>query len=126
MKLFKLTVLMLFMAMTVAAEPLERINLKAWYDGYNEDFFLNHLPKASVRYHETDDTTMGYTFNDEDGFNIVISPALNPTPGETKLTLLHEMCHVATYHDWDLDAHGPRWKDCMHRLANEGAFDLLW
>jgi hypothetical protein len=40
-----------------------------------------------------------------------------------KLTLLHEMAHVATASE--VEEHGPRWNREMRRLYRVGAFDTL-
>ena len=41
-----------------------------------------------------------------------------------RMTLLHEMCHLATENE--RAEHGPKWKCRMRSLARHGAFDKLW
>lgn len=98
-------------------------NLQRWYDGYNEVYFNNSLPKDTiVAYGETGH--MGLTTKNSGRYTITISYIWNPDNKEALITLQHEMCHVATYDEFE--THGPRWLKCMHNLADRGAMDALW
>lgn len=55
---------------------------------------------------------------------IYIHSGLRPFVPVWKLTLLHEMAHLATADEQA--AHGPRWLKIMHQLARKGVFDNLW
>lgn len=112
---------------------IERDNfrLQEWYDGYNEAYFLNALPRATAVFGDPGTGSMGVTFQGEDekghvGIYIVVSQFWNPSPKEVRITLLHEMCHVELIHAPLFDDHGAEWEACMHRLADKGAFDGLW
>lgn len=105
--------------------------LKQFYDGYNEQYFMNQLPAdTTVVYGDPGQDRMGVTLPAGDqAFQIIISKKFNPSTKEALATLLHEMCHVKmnVYHiPTDLDGHGPNFTAEMRRLAAAGAFDELW
>jgi hypothetical protein len=102
----------------------QREDLVKWYDGYNEEYFLNQLPSARVEWGEMGN--MGVTYEEAGGPLIVISEKYHPSFKEAQMTLLHEMCHVKLRNDHYFDIHGPPFQQCMHDLANQGAFDDLW
>jgi predicted SprT family Zn-dependent metalloprotease len=56
---------------------------------------------------------------------IRLSPiTLAGNPKQLRLTLFHELAHLATWGEFPW--HGPRWRWEMRRLAAIGAFDSLW
>jgi hypothetical protein len=120
MRLFSLLFL-LSIASPISGQ--KKINLVDWYNGYNEQYFLNQLPAARVEWGEMGN--MGITYMGASPL-IVISEKYNPSFREAQMTLLHEMCHVKLSPVLVFDDHGPEFQQCMHNLANEGAFDELW
>lgn len=95
--------------------------LKVWYDGYNDAYFGNTLPKDTVIDYTGTGEYAALTRRMEDGtFHIVFNPKFTASPIFAHLILLHESCHVKT---WDeFDEHGPRWVACMNTLEANGAF----
>lgn len=106
-----------------------------WYRKYNKLYFDNKLP-----------TTILVGWNDEmkadtcaqhngvglelaeDGITLRITvihldPKKHVGSTDTRLSLLHEMCHVALF---PYDKHGKKFKDEKRRLAMLGALDDLW
>lgn len=122
-----------FLTPTVHSEP-QYVTLSQLYDGYNTEYFFGSLPKtARVEWGEminpdSGKPDMGQTDRIGPIYHIIISVHYHPSMKEAQITLLHEMCHVQIWQSGltELDQHGPLWKDCMHRLADEGAFDDLW
>jgi hypothetical protein len=109
-----------------ADEPLSNKQLQSWYDGLNEEYFMNRLPRASVTWGDlTALNDMGATMHPEDGFVIIIDRKTNPTTKTAEATVAHELCHVATW-GVEFDAHGPKFQSCMVNLANKGAFEGVW
>lgn len=125
--LLSFLILLAFAASSFAGPPT---NLKQWYAGYNEAYFLGQLPANTVvSYGNPGPGNMAVTFLAGTTFHIVISPALNPTDKEVKITLLHELVHVkldVMHIPTDFDGHGPAFTAEMRRLAAEGAMDDLW
>jgi SprT-like family len=107
----------------VAPTPYTDKELAEWFATYNRRYFSNRLPATTVRwaflglkYGETEQLENGQ-------FLIRIDIARNREGIMTLITMLHEMCHVATAgKGFD---HGPAWQAEMHRLMLEGAFDEL-
>ena len=95
--------------------------LKVWYDGYNEAYFGNSLPKDTVIDYTGTGEYAALTRRMEDGtFHIVFNAKYTASPIFSHLILLHESCHIKT---WDeFDEHGPRWVACMETLELNGAF----
>ena len=100
------------------------LNLKAWYDGYNEQYFLNQLPANAIVEYGDIGNDLGITFKDGGKFHIIISKYFNRAPNTAHETLLHEICHV---HTWgkEFDAHGPKFQACIDNLYQAGAFNGL-
>ena len=99
-------------------------DLVSWYNGYNEEYFLNQLPAARVEWGETGN--MGETFCTGDNCLIVISEKYHPSFREAQLTLFHEMCHIKLRNTLMFDVHGLKFQECMHTIADQGGFNDLW
>lgn len=118
-----------FAGFTSWARPVadsDRIDLKIWYESYNEDYFLSALPKDTVLNYGNIWPNMGLTTHENGAYRISIDADSNKAVRVAQMTLLHEMCHVAQWGHEDMNPHGPKFQACMHRLADEGAFDQLW
>lgn len=100
------------------------LNLKVWYDSYNETYFLNQLPKNTIVEYGDIGNDLGITFKDHGKFHIIISRYFNRAPNTAHETLLHEIAHVATWGQ-EFDSHGPKFRACLRRLYAEGAFEGL-
>ena len=101
------------------------VDLKTWFNSYNEEYFLGALPQNTiVSYGNIDD--MGITFRENDVFHIVIDLKTNRAGRVAMFTELHEMCHESQWNLHEAEVHGPKFQSCMHRLADLGAFDNLW
>jgi len=67
--------------------------LQRWYEGVNEEYFANKLPKNTT-IHWADLSTlhyMGTTLRQEGGFAIFIDPVQNPNKRVAALTAYHEV-----------------------------------
>jgi hypothetical protein len=104
--------------------------MKAYYDGLNEEYFNNTLPHADVEWGEMRPDWMAETWHRGDGtFAIVINPAYNIAGKTVQYNIIHETCHVATMvqlKESGLDSHGPAWQQCMHDLADKKAMENVW
>lgn len=103
--------------------------LAAWYQGYNEKYFNQELPKdVLITKHLIDDRFMAQTFYQQTYYHIALNPRYNVSPVTERGTLLHEMCHVRGLSSGitEFPDHGPLWQSCMHRLANLGALEDVW
>lgn len=101
--------------------------LKRWYEGVNEEYFANKLPKdtevlwVDLSVHGD----MAETLRHMDGsFLIEIDPVQNPNKRVAALTAYHEICHIAAVSEFN--THGPKFQACMLRLAEAKAFNDLW
>lgn len=109
-------------------------NGKALYDNYNAWWFKSTLPRGvTVEWDDNDpkemaDTTGTWT----EATGIHLNKAYIKTGRTEQMIVFHEMCHIE---NWVLasqvmknggDPHTPEWNACMHRLANEKAFEGLW
>ena len=94
--------------------------LKRAFLEYNEQFFGNRLPADTIVKWSHSLPVMGRF----EGNTIIINDYFKRWASVWRLTLLHEMAHLAT--DSEVEEHGPRWRREMHRLARAGAFDGLW
>ena len=102
--------------------------LKLWFDDLNHDYFLGQLPKdVEVKWGDLSaQNYMGLTqFFSNGEFIITVDRATHPTLSETKMTLMHEACHVKTWYVPEL-SHGPKFQNCMVNLATHGAFEGVW
>lgn len=99
-------------------------DLQSWYTLYNDSYF-DELPDANV-YESTDtDGAEGETALIDGKYVIKINPKLDILANQEHETLLHEMCHVATW-DREKDDHGPIWYGCMLNVAKQGGMEDLW
>ena len=110
-------------------------DLQKLFDAYNDAYFNGVLPPTSVTWADLPkvdgDYLLGQTTEVTKGhiFAIEIDTKTNIAGVTTKLTLLHEMCHVATMdyaREHGEDMHGPRFQMCEMRLAENGAMRNLW
>jgi SprT-like family len=109
-----------------AGEPLSNKQLQSWYDGLNEEYFYNRLPRAAVTWGDlTLLGDMGITMREDKRFRIIIDRTTNPTRKTAEETVAHELCHVAT---WEIEStdHGQKFQTCMVNLADRGAFENIW
>jgi len=124
--------LLLFLTATLFAKPIrsDDRHLDVWYAAYNHEYFQDSLPKTTVITRNlADDRFMAQTFYENGYYHIAINPRYNESGKTEKLNLLHESCHLyifVTHEDDEYDDHGPKWQACMHRLADENAFEQLW
>lgn len=101
--------------------------LQRWYEGVNEEYFANKLPKdtvimwANVAYMGNMGTT---TRRPDGGYLIWIDPVQNPNRRVAALTAYHEVCHIAAAPEFN--THGQKFQACMLHLAEVGAFENLW
>ena len=99
--------------------------LQAWYQTYNRRYFADTLP-TDVKFQWVDmhyKHRMGETECHLGSCIIRLDPSYNEAFPVAKETLLHEMCHVKNYDEFD--THGRRWQSCMHTLWLDGAFEDL-
>ena len=116
-----------------AQQDKNRIDLKMWYNTYNEEYFDNELPDIPVHWGDlTSQGWLGITFFRE-GENgefipreIIIDRRGHPYPRQALSSLQHEICHVYVHAPDGLDGHGPEWDACMLRLAVKGGMKGVW
>jgi hypothetical protein len=104
--------------------------LKRWYAYYRKKYFDNRLPETAevdIYYAEMPEL-YGYADSDDDPpehdhFIIEIERWCIEHPIVAKMTLLHEMAHLATF---PYEGHGEPFQKEMLRLAKLGAFRRLW
>lgn len=104
-------------------------HLDEWYASYNHTYFQDELPKTVVITRNLqDDRFMAITDYSDGYYHIGINPRFNLSTKTERINLLHEQCHILGFveHDDEFDQHGPKWQQCMHNLANQGAFNDLW
>jgi hypothetical protein len=104
-------------------------SLDSWFAGYNHAYFQDELPKTTVITKDlTDDRFMALTFYENGAYHIALNPKYNFSTKIERENLLHESCHILIFieHEEEFDDHGPKWQHCMHRLADQGAFEDLW
>lgn len=113
--------------------------LESAYRRYNKRYFGGRLPAVSVRWSEKIQPAhrerarkaYGWFTATDEGGEILISSTLKPFFELWRMTLLHEMCHVALReHPEEIAAtsekHSKPWFREMRRVAAAGAFDDLW
>lgn len=122
----KLAIIAMLLFFSATAEPLPS-TLQTYYGQVNETYFWDSLPKDTSVKLEKNLPVMGDTWCEAPHANcsIRVDETSNPILREQEITLLHEMCHVATWGQ-EPDPHGLKWMECMHRLADAGAMDNLW
>ena len=107
----------------------ECLALKVWYDGYNTEYFFGALPKdTNVDYGDPGVDSeggerMGVTRKSNGHFEIILNKKYTLAPKVAHELILHESCHIIAWTEFD--EHGPRWRDCMDRLYQAGAFEGL-
>lgn len=103
--------------------PLDR-----WFAGYNETYFNDSLPKnTTVDFYDFEDVKIiGDSFCFQQKCRIRIARQYQNARPVYLETLLHEMCHIDTWDAHEINPHGPKWQTCMHRLANQNAFEDVW
>lgn len=108
--------------------PVKRVvspqceNPKAWYDGYNETYFNDALPKDTVvDYANHSPNILAATTFENGHYRISFNPDYASSALVVHLFLIHEMAHVATFDEYA--EHGPRWIKEMRRLEDAGAID---
>ena len=134
MKIVKsLLVSMMFILSLLFVKPIQSDApdwLEPWYLGYNVKYFNNELPttKIFIDHELKDDATMAVTHFIGEIIYIRFNRRYEPDGNQARETLLHEMCHIRLKvdSDFELDNHGQKWQACMHKLANQGAFEDLW
>lgn len=104
--------------------------LKLWYTQYNRCFFNSELPESVILVWEPVPACHGETttvFEIEQGvFSVKIDPALKGVVKFAKITLLHEMVHIALWARHPQHQHGKLFNDRMLKLAQDGALKKLW
>jgi hypothetical protein len=119
--------LSVLLALNISGTP--NVRLTHQYESYNDSYFDGTLPKDVVVYSENAEGNMGLTDRcNGSSFCIHLDPITNNTKPTESLTLLHEMCHVWVESSVgpQFDAHDAIWQGCMHRLANQNAFEGIW
>lgn len=104
-------------------------NLDPWYQGYNQKYFNNQLPKTVViSYTLNDNRFMALTDYSNGYFHITFNMKYAESDKQLHFTLLHEMCHIRLLSEQEVefDMHGPKFQSCMLDLAKSGAFNDLW
>ena len=98
--------------------------LKVAFLQYNRWYFSNRLRTDTIVAWSSKMTLHEMGHFDPDGGVIRINRALRPFEPAWRITLLHEMAHLATAPE--VPEHGPCWKCVMSSLYRQGAFkDLL-
>ncbi len=98
------------------------------YAGLNTAYWQGRLPTSTIVSFGASgrEDAMAYTTRDRAGvFHITLDWECNKLPNVARLTLFHEMSHIATW-DREFNPHGKYWRAEMHRLADAGAFDEIW
>jgi hypothetical protein len=132
---------------TLAAprHPKQVVNavfLQGVYDEYNREYFDDNLPhNVAIMYAEdptstVDNPDIGDTecqldlvTHDPINCTIYVSPYANVAQSVAVETVIHEMCHVATFKAGLTDghgSHGKEWTACMMNVAKAGGMDGVW
>ena len=104
---------------------LEHKNLYQLYDGYNDEYFDNKLPKNTViDWDETGDYMATTNLLPDGRFHIAFNPHYITAMRVARTSMLHEMCHIQTWGELDYQTgrHGPQWRTCMLGLDAAGAW----
>lgn len=97
--------------------------LRRWYREANTRWFEGKLPDDVDVLYAPHAGCVGIAGQSGDSFFIQVNPAYAMDVSIVKLTLLHEMAHVAL---WPYRTHGPKFQQEMLRLANAGAMNGKW
>ena len=97
---------------------LSDAQLRRWYCKFNEDLWADQLPKDTVLvWQPVRGDCMAETWKLPDGrWQIAMSPSISGFKRVAKLTLLHEMCHVARGRAW----HGKAFQVEALRMMSAG------
>jgi hypothetical protein len=100
--------------------PVTTTDLQTTYQTYNLTEFDGKLPPdVLLDFDEKDADNMASTSQELDGrFHLSFNRKYVVGARVMNLTVLHEMCHVATWGD----KHGLKWQGCMFRLDARGSF----
>jgi hypothetical protein len=114
---------------------LSNANARLQYDYkvYNYDYFYYDLPENTIVMcgpHKSvlnENHSLAFTTRAKDRhFIIVVDEVYCDSSMEYDKLLLHEMCHIRTWHeDNEPDGHGPLFHAEIRRLIRIGAFDNL-
>lgn len=103
---------------------MARTRLKSAFLLYNRRWFSSSLdPDTLVSWSSSLGKGVAGEYDPSDG-SIRLAASLRPFDSVWRLTLLHEMAHLAS--EPEPAEHGPRWNRIMKRLAKAGAFNTLW
>lgn len=124
----QLTTTVLLVASFFYPHPPVICPLEQWARGYNETYFYGKLKLSAVSFENLAEDVMGETFCDPETnvCRIFISKKYQDNSPIYLEVLLHEMCHAATVKEMLESGHGPKWTNCMKRLAMADAFKGLW
>lgn len=126
-----LLVLSFLLAAPTSAQVTDDQDLNAFYRHVNRLYFHGRLKGACVhlvngllrdyqaeaRVHESDAPC---------NYIIEVDDLLEPLGNDAKMDVYHEMCHIANWKKHVVQDHGPRWENCMIKLAQAGAFRGIW
>ena len=99
--------------------------VQCFYDDMNKKYFKHQLPLVFVGFYYDRDDSYGATLRLHGAkycSHIMLNPKFKEWVKATKITLLHEMCHVKLHNK---GGHGPKFKKELRRLILAGAFDDL-
>jgi hypothetical protein len=106
--------------------PGDNQNMRVWYSDYNDSYFSGKLPKDVILdFSQTDPRFVATTDRiKKNRYHIAFNEDYVKTSVVGHLTLLHEMCHIPTYDEYDEvnGYHGRKWRACMTSLDLQGAF----
>ena len=110
-----------------AFPPVASVYLTHLYEADNDSFFDGKLPKNLIVYIGPAGDNMAVSHNVADSARawIEVNPKYNNTPRTEELTILHESCHIYVA-GRESKEHGEMWESCMHRLADQNAFNDIW
>jgi predicted SprT family Zn-dependent metalloprotease len=123
----RLVVAIILLAASTSGQP-DR-HLDEWYASYNHAYFQDELPaKVIITRNLRDDRFIALTEYSGGFYHIEFNKKYTVSDITERETLLHEMCHLRQFveHDDEFDQHGRHWQACMHKLADEKAFENLW
>lgn len=107
---------------------MDNADLQDAYDLINTRYFAGKLPNAVLRF-KVIKGYLGLTKDADSNHPIIyVNPKGTPSPKEVIFVLNHEACHTSLkgpkpMHGSD---HGKEFQACMLRLANAGAFSVVW
>ena len=94
--------------------------LRRLFRQYNRLYFSGKLPRADIRFAGMDkENYLGFCVFFAGVPEVRINKRIRRWPKMVRMTLLHEMCHVALPRRAE---HGPRFQREIARLVRDGAF----